>query len=184
MNQTLPILYHSPVGFYSVLDQEDFVADLAIDQLIHDSLCGQNAEPARPHAHGFAQLEMRHRRVWRIRYCGMRNLIPPEPFAGVAYIKHNRPLGVYRSYFNYPRGTKVSLSQFSFTATLTGYAYETIPGKAIIAGATKGPEDAEPTATLSSHTPEPVTLGVLALGAPGLSIWRRDEPVAATSDRN
>jgi hypothetical protein len=69
-------------------------------------------------------------------------------------------------------------------ATLTGYAYETIPGKAIIAGATKGPDDAEPTAAFSSHTPEPATLGALALGAPGLSIWRRDEPVAATSDRN
>jgi hypothetical protein len=62
-----------------------------------------------------------------------------------------------------------------FTETLTGYAYETIPGKAIIAGATKGADDAEPTADFSSHTPEPATLGMLALGAPGLSIWRRKE---------
>jgi hypothetical protein len=76
------------------------------------------------------------------------------------------------------------LQQRPFLATLTGYAYETIPGKAIIAGATKGPDDAEPTAALSSRTPEPVTLGALALGAPGLSIWRREEPAAATSDRN
>lgn len=69
---------------------------------------------------------------------------------------------------------------------LTGYAYETIPGKAIIAGATKGTDDDAqrvPT-THTSPTPEPAMLGVLALGAPGLSIWRRDEPVAATSDRN
>jgi hypothetical protein len=64
------------------------------------------------------------------------------------------------------------------TAELTGYAYETIPGKAIVAGATKGPDD-EPTAALSSHTPEPATLGSLALGAPGLSIWRRKESAAA-----
>jgi hypothetical protein len=72
------------------------------------------------------------------------------------------------------------------TATLTGYAYETIPGKAIIAGATKGPDDgAQPVpATHTSSTPEPATLGMLALGAPGLSIWRREEPVAATSDKN
>jgi hypothetical protein len=76
------------------------------------------------------------------------------------------------------------LQQRPFLATLTGYAYETIPGKAIIAGATKGPDDAEPTAALSSRTPEPVTLGALALGAPGLSIWRREEPAAATSDGN
>lgn len=69
-----------------------------------------------------------------------------------------------------------------FTATLTGYAYETVPGKAIIAGATKGPDDgAQPTpASIKTHTPEPPTLGMLALGAPGLSIWRREEPAART----
>jgi hypothetical protein len=79
---------------------------------------------------------------------------------------------------------KVLKDQFKITATLTGYAYETIPGKAIIAGATKGPDDAEPTAALSSHTPEPVTLGALALGAPGLSIWRRKESAAAALAAN
>ena len=78
----------------------------------------------------------------------------------------------------------VSVQHFTFTATLTGYAYETIPGKAIIAGATKGPDDAEPTATFSSHTPEPATLGALALGAPGLSIWRRKESAAAALAAN
>jgi hypothetical protein len=61
------------------------------------------------------------------------------------------------------------------SATLTGYAYETIPGKAIIAGATKGPDDGEPTASVSTVTPKPATLGALAMGAPGLSIWRREE---------
>jgi hypothetical protein len=71
----------------------------------------------------------------------------------------------------------------SIVGHLTGYAYETIPGKPIIAGATKRPDNAEPTASLTP-TPEPVTLGTLALGAPGLSIWRREEPVAATPDGN
>jgi hypothetical protein len=66
------------------------------------------------------------------------------------------------------------------TAELTGYAYETIPGKAIVAGATKGPDDAEPTAALSRHAPEPSALGALALGAPGLSIWRRRESAVAS----
>src|SRR5580700_3716479 len=79
---------------------------------------------------------------------------------------------------------KVLEGQFKITATLTGYAYETVPGKAIIAGATKGPDDAEPEAALSSHTPEPVTLGALALGAPGLSIWRRKESAAAALAAN
>jgi hypothetical protein len=60
-------------------------------------------------------------------------------------------------------------------AVLLGYAYETIAGKAIIAGATSGPDDAEPAACLRKPTPEPVTLGALAMGEAGLSIWRRKE---------
>ena len=61
------------------------------------------------------------------------------------------------------------------TAKLTGYAYETIPNKPIIAGATMGPDDPEPAASLNTPTPEPASLGALAMGAPGLSIWRRKE---------
>jgi hypothetical protein len=72
---------------------------------------------------------------------------------------------------------KVDTLQRPFSAILTGYAYETIPGKAIIAGATKGPDDAEPAAALNTPTPEPAMLGTLAMGAPGLSIWRRRETV-------
>jgi hypothetical protein len=64
---------------------------------------------------------------------------------------------------------------FPPSAELTGYAYETIPGKAIRTGATKGPDDIEPTTSLHTRTPEPATLGLLALGAPGLAIWRREE---------
>lgn len=71
-------------------------------------------------------------------------------------------------------------------ATLTGYAYETIPNKAIVAGQTKGPDDDHQTAdaSLKVHTREPAMLGMLALGAPGLSIWRREDSVAATPERN
>jgi hypothetical protein len=67
-------------------------------------------------------------------------------------------------------------------ATVTGYAYETIPGKPIIAGRTNevadesGEEDFGPAAsptTPVSGIPQPATLGALATGAPGLSIWRR-----------
>lgn len=58
-------------------------------------------------------------------------------------------------------------------ALLTGYAYETIPNKPIMAGVIATPDDVE----TSSSTPlsKPATLGVLALGAPGLPIWRRKE---------
>jgi hypothetical protein len=72
----------------------------------------------------------------------------------------------------------------SFTATLTGYAYETIPRKGIVAGATKEPDNVEPTA-LNQSAPKPAMLGALALGAPGLAIWRREESVGRhTPGRN
>jgi hypothetical protein len=75
----------------------------------------------------------------------------------------------------------ISDSYPGLTATLTGYAYETIPGKPIITGRTKGPKDIiERTgATLTSPTPQPATLGSLALGSPGPSIWRREESAVA-----
>jgi hypothetical protein len=68
-------------------------------------------------------------------------------------------------------------------ATLTGYAYETIAGKSIIARQTK--EAADPTndnlssgASLTSPIPDksqPASLGMLALGAQGVPLWRRKE---------
>jgi len=70
-------------------------------------------------------------------------------------------------------------------ARLTGYAYETIPNKAIIAGATKGADDSDveqPDAARTNPVPDtrqPGTLGALAMGAPGLSIWRREDSVVA-----
>lgn len=68
------------------------------------------------------------------------------------------------------------------TATLTGYAYETIPNKPIVAGRTKGEDEndgsiGEAETALGAPTPRPATLGMLAMGAPPLSIWRRDDSV-------
>ena len=54
-------------------------------------------------------------------------------------------------------------NQGGFNATLTGYAYESIPNKPIIAGKTKGPD---------VITLEPATLGQLAQGSSGISAWR------------
>ena len=69
-----------------------------------------------------------------------------------------------------------------FSVTLTGYAYETIADKPIIAGKTKGPDDASmeaPNAALIAPTRQPASLGLLAMGSRGLSLWRREEQTTA-----
>jgi hypothetical protein len=66
---------------------------------------------------------------------------------------------------------------------LTGYAYETVPNKPIIAGQTKTPDEVSlegSNAVLSAPTLEPTSLGLLARGADGLSIWRREESIEST----
>jgi len=57
------------------------------------------------------------------------------------------------------------------TATLTGYAYETVPNKPIIAGKIKGPDVV---------TVEPASLGRLAQGSAGLAPGRRKELISRT----
>jgi hypothetical protein len=71
----------------------------------------------------------------------------------------------------------VTCSGLHVVATLTGYAYETVPNKPIIAGQTKGSAETSvgPDAALTAPAP----LGLLALGSHGLSIWRREESVGS-----
>lgn len=68
------------------------------------------------------------------------------------------------------------------SGVLTGYAYETVPNKAIVTGKTKG-LDAEaraqyPAPVIFPTPRQEATLGTLAMGSPGLSIWRRKESLA------
>jgi hypothetical protein len=57
----------------------------------------------------------------------------------------------------------VEVKRPGITATLTGYAYETIPNKTIIAGRTHGKD---------VITVEPASLGHLARGASAIKAWR------------
>jgi hypothetical protein len=60
----------------------------------------------------------------------------------------------------------VSVANRKVTATLTGYAYETVAGRPITAGKVRGPE--------VSQGDEQPSIGLLALGAAALPVWRRN----------
>jgi hypothetical protein len=66
----------------------------------------------------------------------------------------------------------------TFETHLSGYAYETIPGKPIIAGQTKGNAGDDASNALTQPPAEAThaaSLASLGLGANGLAIWRREE---------
>jgi len=89
------------------------------------------------------------------------------PWTNVA----NRYLGLRfkihgKTHYGWARLTVVDQG-FRLTGTLTGYAYETIPNKAIVAGKTKGTEETES-----------LTLGHLAGGAAAVSDWRVKQTLA------
>jgi hypothetical protein len=84
-----------------------------------------------------------------------------------------------RTHYGWAR-LNVQVNKTSISATLTGYAYETTPNTPIIAGQTEelSQEDLDTGAFRSSHTPEapkPVSLGMLALGAQGVLLWRKEQ---------
>jgi hypothetical protein len=67
-----------------------------------------------------------------------------------------------------------------FFATIIGYAYETIPNKAIVTGTTKGQEEKSSVehlspASLAVTTRKPATLGLLALGYPSGDVRCREQ---------
>ena len=111
-------------------------------------------------------------------------------YLGLRFISHGRTrYGWARLSVRIVDGTGV-------VGTLTGYAYETIPNQMIKAGQTKGaaddptsdmdfvnPDDAGlgvPPTNLIPRAPQPASLGMLALGAQGVPLWRRKEPTGDT----
>jgi hypothetical protein len=103
--------------------------------------------------------------------------------AGGAGVK-NRYLGFKfkigsQFHFGWARVTVTTTATHGFSAVLTGYAYETIPGKAIRAGAIS--DAAEVAMELAPVSIEPqdadrrASLGMLSLGAMGLNLWRRED---------
>jgi len=87
-----------------------------------------------------------------------------------------------KTHFGWAR-VSVTINGWTYTTTLTGYAYETVPNEPIIAGETKGPDDTKAMGRSGDTPARPpaggAVLGLLALGAAGPSIRRREERVEA-----
>jgi hypothetical protein len=98
----------------------------------------------------------------------------PRPFLGVKFLDKSGNL-----HYGWIRVTHDGIR-----GTINGYAYETTPNVPIIAGESTPAAAASLLAPtdLTPQAAQPATLGHLALGTAGLSAWRRDEEVLATSD--
>lgn len=99
-------------------------------------------------------------------YLGLRFRIRGQEHYGWARLSVSIPFG--SGNLMYP----------AITAHLTGYAYETVADRPILAGKTTGNEDVWATSysAPSPNTPGQMAgLGVLALGSSGLAVWRRKE---------
>jgi hypothetical protein len=93
---------------------------------------------------------------------------PPNPYLGVKFVDSG-------GQFHYG-WVRVVVS--GAHATITGYAYETIPNKAINAGKTHRESAAsavDPAGVLTPNAREAASLGMLAVGAPGLVAWRKQD---------
>jgi hypothetical protein len=101
----------------------------------------------------------------------------------------NRYLGVKfaiagQTHYGWVRLSVLVLANFQVIATVKGYAYETVANQPIVAGKTEGGQiDPVPSrsggtgshASLGGTDGPPAMLGMLALGAPGLDLWRRSD---------
>jgi hypothetical protein len=95
----------------------------------------------------------------------------------------NRYLGVRfkidgQIHYGWVRLTMLTQPAGTWSATITAYAYETIPNKPIFPGITGKPavKDEAEKSVQSLGNP---SLGMLALGADGLALWRREETPAS-----
>lgn len=101
-------------------------------------------------------------------FCPWRFHNPPKYYLGVKFLDTGR--NVHYGW--------VRVASGGISATITGYAYETIPNKPILAGAINETGDEatllEPS-NLPSKGAQPASLGYLALGSVGLSAWRGED---------
>jgi hypothetical protein len=97
---------------------------------------------------------------------------PPNRFLGVKFLINGA------THYGWVRLTVISAPRRPISATITGYAYETIPNKHILAGIPPKPS-ADTQAQQEGEKPGRPSLGMLALGVDGLALWRREETLTS-----
>lgn len=136
---------------------------------------GRRVGPYSPFQPGDSSLNMAFGSNGGAASCPWRPVM--QAFLGLKFVVRGKV------HFGWARIKRVPPMYAGFPAVITGYAYETIPNKAIVTGATKGPDEVKdsdpgPGASLNSPIPEkqqPASLGMLALGAQAMPLWRRKE---------
>src|SRR5271166_4728823 len=78
-----------------VLDEQDFVAGLAVDELVHYALRQQDAVPARPQAHFFAVLDVGIGNTGGIGNGCVRQFVAVKTMSRIAHVKLQRALGAH-----------------------------------------------------------------------------------------
>lgn len=127
----------------------------------HFSSLGSNGGAIIERSHGFGT-------VSRVLY-GDWGGNPPNRYIGVRFLINGA------THYGWVRFS-VNSTKAPLSATITAYAYETVANKRILAGisptsATEGQPQAK---VQRSEAP---SLGMLALGAEGLELWRRDDSI-------
>jgi hypothetical protein len=168
-------------AYYSVVYNDNF---LSVKPLGSNGVAGQQGHYAEALPRG-ASIGVNHFYQRQAEMCDARSGSRRGSFGPWVNVT-NRYLGLKftiksKTHYGWARLTvKTTYDHIAINATLTGYAYETIPNQAIIAGKTKGPdevvvEQASPVPS-AAPTPKLATLGLLAMGSPGLSILAARTP--------
>ncbi len=98
----------------------------------------------------------------------------PDRFVGVKFLIHGT------THYGWVRLSLNTTSQNNCTITtaVTAYAYETVANKKITIGSSTSSDEEQPRKSAAlSETP---SLGMLALGAEGMPLWRREETLSST----
>ncbi|HTS34208.1 MAG TPA: hypothetical protein VMH04_00975 [Candidatus Solibacter sp.] len=98
------------------------------------------------------------------------------PWAG----KKNRYMGLKFQISGQTHFGWLRITVKNFTATITGYAYETVPQGTIKTGYVHGPSETGESTASVAPIQQPASLGLLARGADGLYAWRREQGLTLT----